>query len=176
MLCFDAPSKAANTASASDYLRCDGGSSDEARGEVTQRHLVTFAVDDGFMKLLTRAKEVSFRGKKEDLQLEKVFRKALEAYLAKNDPKEREARRAARRDAIRERKEKLKLSAETVAVEVATPESSAPETRTVVSGETNEEVADIRANRCCVPLECPIEDNRERDNDEGKPHHSQPLA
>ena len=106
LLCFDRGAHSGETADSPLYLRCDGASSADHCEEPFQRHLVSFSVDDDFMALLTRAKELSFRGKKDDARLEKVLRKALEAYLSLNDPKEREARRKARRELFRERREK----------------------------------------------------------------------
>ena len=106
LLRFDRGSDSANTADSPHYLRCDGGSSSIDSEESVQRHLVSFSVGDDFMALLARAKELSFRGKKDDVHLERVLRKALQAYLSLNDPKEREARRIARRELVRERREK----------------------------------------------------------------------
>lgn len=72
----------------SDYFR--RGSSAEKRTQIS------FSVDDDFMTLLNRAKEISFRGKKEDVSLENVLTRALRAYLSKEDPKEHQARRKVR--------------------------------------------------------------------------------
>ncbi len=72
----------------SDYFR--HGSPAEKRTQIS------FTADDDFMSLLNRAKEVSFRGKKEDVSLESVLTRALRAYLSKECPKERQARRKAR--------------------------------------------------------------------------------
>ena len=66
-----------------------------------KRHIINFSVDDEFMSLLTRAKELSSHAKLENLTLENVLRKALKTFVAQNCPKEREERRAARRKRVK---------------------------------------------------------------------------
>lgn len=107
-----------------------------------KRFLISFSVDEEFMKRLERAKELLFEGRKEDVQLENVLGKALKELVKRRCPKER----AARREARQEKTDKLKQAS---AVETRVVLEEAP-VRTIPVAVRDEVLK--RDNYCCSYL------------------------
>ncbi len=89
---------------------------------------IQFVADSEFMELLERAKQISFRGSRDDVALENVLGGALREFLAKRCPKERERRRAerkARREKLRAQKSAIE-SAKNIPSTTEIPVNQAP--------------------------------------------------
>jgi len=65
-------------------------------GNSEEKFKISFSVGSEFMEKLTRAQELMFSGNAEDLLLENIFGEALELYIEKHCPKEKQKRREAR--------------------------------------------------------------------------------
>ena len=61
-----------------------------------KKYRTSFSVDAEFLEKLTRVQELIFSDSAEDLLLENIFGEALELYVEKNCPKEKQKRREAR--------------------------------------------------------------------------------
>ena len=62
-----------------------------------EKFQITFTVGADFMEQLERMKELVFRGEKDELELENVFSQAMELYISKHCPKERNKRRVSKK-------------------------------------------------------------------------------
>ena len=63
-----------------------------------EKFKISFSASPEFIEKLTRAQELMFSGNSEDLLLENIFGEALELYIEKHCPREKQKRREARKE------------------------------------------------------------------------------
>jgi hypothetical protein len=73
-------------------------------GQGEEKFKISFSVGNEFMQKLNRAQELMFEGNAEDILLENIFGEALELYINKHCPKEKQIRRE-QREAKKEKAE-----------------------------------------------------------------------